>query len=139
MLDLNHPETKYTFAISGQDDAILSIAKRMTLVDTAAKKLLLPRAHEATSKMRQICIAGWGKRQGKLEAIDLLHLQIAELAATPSLNNYVTDWQDKVCTVCQSSITNLENYKDMCYCQKCLELIAGGRHAVNVAFALWCI
>ena len=139
MLDLNHPETKYIFAIAHQDDAILSIAKRMTLVDTETKQLLLPSAHGAISKMRQICIEGWKRRKDKMEALDLLHSQLSELAAIPSVNDYVTEWRDKNCTACGSKITSLESYKDMCYCPTCLKVIEAGRRGVDMAFGLWCI
>jgi hypothetical protein len=139
MLDLNHPQTKFTFAIAGEDGIVLSVAKRMTLVDTAAKSLLLPRAHEATKKMREICIEGWGNKQKKLDAIELVHNQITEFAAVHSTNDFVTDWQGKLCTVCESEITNLEKYDDMLYCPKCLDCIAEGRRAVDHAFGLWAI
>ena len=90
MLDLNHPQTKFVFAIARADDALLSIAKQMTLVDNPTKQLLLPRAHEAILMMRDCCLEGWGKKQKKLDAIDLLHKRITEFAAVPSTNDYVT-------------------------------------------------
>ena len=139
MLDLNHPQTKFVFAIARADDALLSIAKQMTLVDNPTKQLLLPRAHEAILMMRDCCLEGWGKKQKKLDAIDLLHKRITEFAVIPSTNDYVTDWRGKNCTICESPITNLEKYDDMLYCPKCLDLIADGRRAVYAAFGLWCI
>ena len=139
MLDLNHPMTKFTFAIAREDDRILSIAKRMTLVDTDAKTLLLPGAHEAAKKMTEICVSAWGNKRDKLDAIQLLHRQITEFAAIPSANCFVSDWQGKLCTVCGSEITSLPNYEDMIYCPKCLDYIDDGRRAVDQAFGLWCI
>ena len=136
MLDLNHPQTKFIFAMAGEVGIVVSVAKRMTLVDTAAKSLLLPRAHEATKRMREICIEGWGNKKYKLKAIELLHLQITEFSAIHSTNNFVVDWLAKTCTVCESQITNLEEYDDMLYCPKCLDYISGGRRAVDQKFSL---
>src|SRR5438093_8508367 len=80
MLDLNHPQTKFKFAIAREDDAVLSIAKRMTLVRTEEKRALLVRAQEHITKMRQILVEGWRNSQEKSAAIDLLQKQIQILA-----------------------------------------------------------
>jgi hypothetical protein len=137
MLDLNHPQAKYIFAVANEDGIVLSVVKRMTLVDTRTKLLLLPRAEEAIGKMRIISIEGWGEDKNKFDAINLLHRQITEFANICSTNDYATNWQGKICTVCASEITNLANYKDMLYCRKCLDFISGGRSAVDHAFCLW--
>ncbi|TWU52008.1 hypothetical protein [Rubripirellula reticaptiva] len=139
MLDLDHPDTPPTFAISREGDAILSIAKRMTLVSTEAKQALLSRSIAHFAKMRSITIEHWGESKPKLDAIDLLQHDLQRLALQNSTNDFVNDWRGKLCTVCGASITNLEKYSDMLYCPKCLDVIDGGRDAVDQAFGLICI
>lgn len=139
MLDLDHPDTPPTFAISREDDAILSIAKRMTLVSTEAKIELLAQAGPHFATLRSITIDHWGKSKPMLDAIDLLESDLRRLAGLESKNDYVTDWRGKHCTVCSSAITNLESYEDMLYCPTCVKVIDDGRDAVDQAFGLWCI
>lgn len=139
MLDLDHPDTPPTFAISREDDAILSIAKRMTLVSTENKAQLLAQAIPHFAAMRSITIDHWGESKPMLDAIDLLEADLRRLAGLESGNDYVTDWRGKHCTVCSSAITNLESHKDMLYCPECLKVIGDGRYAVDQAFGLWCI
>ena len=139
MLDLNHPDTPLTFAIAREDGAILSIAKRMTLISTEAKRELLDRALAHFAKMRTITVEHWGRSKPKLDAIDVLESDLRRLAALESTNNFVIDWKGKHCTVCSAAITNLEGYNDMLYCATCLKVIDAGRNAVDQAFGLWCI
>lgn len=139
MLDLNHPDTPPTFAIAREDDAILSIAKRMTLISTEAKRELLVRASTHFAKMRKITADHWGESKQMLDAIDVLESDLRRLAALESKNDFVTDWRGKHCTVCTAAITNLEAYNDMLYCPNCLKVIDEGRNAVDQAFGLWCI
>lgn len=139
MLDLNHPDTPYIFAISSEDDALLSIVKRMTLVSTSEKMLLLQRATDHLQAMREITLGYWGSSQSRIEAIDLLASQIETLSAIESQNDFVSDWQGKVCTVCDDRIHNLEQWRDMLYCPTCIKLVDEGRQAVSNAFGLWCI
>ena len=139
MLDLDHPDTPPTFAISRDDDAILSIAKQMTLVSTEVKRELLAKASPHFAKMRSITIDHWGESKPMLEAIDLLESDLRRLAELVSANDFVTDWRGKFCIVCSTGITNLESYEDMLYCPQCLKVIGDGRNAVDRAFGLWCI
>ena len=139
MLDLNHPDTPPTFAIAREDDAILSIAKRMTLISTEAKRELLNRALAHFAKMRTITVDHWGGSKPMLDAIDVLESDLRRLTSLESTNNFVTDWKGKHCTVCSAAITNLEAYNDMLYCPTCLKVIDAGRNAVDEAFGLWCI
>lgn len=122
-----------------EDDAILSIAKRMTLVTTDQKKQLLEQSRMHFAEMRSILAQGWGRSRKKAAAIELLEHELAVLSALPSTNNFEKDWRGKQCSVCENAITNLEHYPDMLYCPKCLELISKGRDAVAQAFGLWCI
>ncbi|MBL8814561.1 MAG: hypothetical protein JNL58_00930 [Planctomyces sp.] len=139
MLDLNHPDTPPTFAISRENDAILSIAKRMTLISTEAKRELLDRALVHFAKMRLITMDHWSGSKPMLDTIDVLEADLRQLAALESKNNFVTDWKGKYCTACSAAITNLEAYNDMLYCPECLKVIDAGRNAVDQAFGLWCI
>ena len=139
MLDLDHPDTPPTFAIAREDDAILSIAKRMTLVSTDTKRELLRSSVPHFDAMRSITSEHWGQSKAMIDAIDLLQSDLQRLAMLPSTNDFVTDWRGKLCTVCGDAITNLETYNDMLYCSTCLKLIDDGRDAVDQAFGLWCI
>lgn len=122
-----------------EDDAILSIAKRMTLVNTDQKIQLLEQSKKHFAEMKSILAQGWGKSKTKIAAIELLEQELAALAALPSTNDFVTDWRGKQCSVCGNAITNLEQYRDMLYCPKCLDVLSKGRDAVDQAFGLWCI
>ena len=137
MLDLEHPNTPHILAISREDDAILSIAKRMTLVSTDAKQHLLETSLTHFESMRSVTTNHWGASKAKLDAINLLQSNLQHLAALDSENDFATDWQGKTCTVCSNAITNLKGYKDMIYCPQCLKTIEGGRRAVDKAFGLW--
>lgn len=137
--DLSHPGSRNIIAISREDDAILSIAKRMTLVSTIEKVELLSRAMTHISKMRRIQLGYWGESAEKSAAIDLLAKQLAELAAVESRNDFAADWRGKICTACGAEISNLEGYEDMICCSPCLNLVFTGRMAVHDAFFLWCI
>lgn len=139
MLDLDHPDTPPTFAISREDCAILSIAKRMTLVSTEAKQALFVQAATHFAVMRSITIDRWGKSKPMLDAIDVLESDLQRLAGLESKNDFLKDWRGECCTVCSSAITNLESHKDMLYCPTCLGVIDAGRYAVDRAFGLWCI
>lgn len=136
MLDLDHPDTKFIFAIAREDDAILAIAKRMTLVSTAEKAELLKEGRKHVSNMREILVQGWKKSPEKTAAIELLAKQLEEYAAIESTNAFVDDWEGKICTVCDTQITNLEGYEDMIYCPTCLDTFSTGRGAVDRAFGL---
>jgi hypothetical protein len=139
MLDLNHPQTKFVFAISREDDRILSIAKKMTLISTEQKREQLKLAGKHFENMRSIMREGWKESRTKELAIAELEKQLAELASTESSNEFLTDWQGKICTVCQTEITDLKGYADMVYCDQCLQTIDSGRRAVDKAFGLWLI
>lgn len=136
MLDLDHPETKFIFAIAREDDAILSIAKRMTLVSTEEKADLLIQGRKHIANMRDILVEGWKKSRKKSAAIDLLSKNLEEFALVESTNDFVDDWKGKICSVCCSEITNLEGYEDMTYCSTCLDKFGPGREAVDKAFGL---
>lgn len=136
MLDLDHPLSRFIFAVAREDDAILSIAKRMTLVSTAAKSALLTSARPHFARMRELQVEGWGESSEQTAAIDFLEQQLAHLASIPSENDFYPDWQGKTCTVCSHQIENLKGYSDMIYCRKCLALIDPGREAVDEAFGL---
>ena len=139
MLDLDHPDTPHTFAIAREDDAVLSIVKRMTLVSTNAKDALLDRAHEHLNAMRKIVNDHWNANPEKLDAIDTLEADVTRLARLESANDYVDNWKGKVCTVCNDKITHLKGYSDMVYCPTCIRQVDDGRGAVDQAFGLWCI
>ncbi len=91
MLDLDRPDTPPTFAISREDDAILSIAKRMTLVSTEAKRPLLAKAAVHFANMRSITIKHWGESRAMLETIELLQSDLHRLAGLASVNDFVSD------------------------------------------------
>ena len=136
MLDLDHPMTKFVFAISREDGAILSIAKRMTLVATPEKRELLNHAHKHIDQMHQIVLKGWGQSDKMSAAIELLQKQVEILASIPSQNDFTINWRGQKCTVCGSLIKNLEQYADMLYCGQCLDTIEPGRMAIDEAFGL---
>lgn len=139
MLDLNHPQSKFIIAISHEDGMILSIAKRMTLISTEKKREQLALARKHFENMRSIMRDGWKKSRNKERAIAKLETQLAQLATTESTNDFLMNWQNKLCTVCHNEITNLEGYPDMIYCRQCVKTIASGREAVAEAFGLWAI
>ena len=139
MLDLNHPQTPFIFAMAREDDAILSLAKKMTLVDTARKKELLETSLRHSAEMKKICDEGFKKTKKKHKAIELLESEITTLALVESTNDFLISWQGAECSVCKSEITNLEGYPDMIYCRTCLGIIDKGRSAVDSAFDLCCI
>ena len=138
MLDPDHPDTPNTFAIAREDDAVLSIVKRMTLVSTNAKDALLERAREHLNAMRKIVNDHWKADPDKLNAIDALEASVTRLATLESANDFANDWKGKVCTICNDRITNPKRY-DMVYCPTCIRQVDDGRDAVDQAFGLWCI
>lgn len=139
MLNLDHPDTDFTLAVAHAADAVLSIAKRMTLVGSPAKVELLSRALLALDGMERTSQQRWPDDGEKLRSIVQLRHEIRELAALVSSNDYLIDAQGKICTVCGAEITCLPGYLEMTYCQPCLGTTDGGRHAVDRAFGLWCI
>ncbi|AFY72183.1 hypothetical protein Syn7502_00008 [Synechococcus sp. PCC 7502] len=139
MLDLNEPLTKFIFAISGQNDAILSICKRMTLVDTEHKRKLLLQAETHLTEMRSITIKGWGNSSEKIDAIDRLQECLISFVAIPSDNNFIHEWVGKHCTVCGGAIEDLAGYADMVYCRRCITHFDAGRKAIDQVFGLWWI
>ncbi len=139
MLDLDHPLSRYVIAVAREDDAILSIAKRMTLVSTEAKRELLASAQPHLVRMRELQREGWGTSAKQMAAIDLLQEQLTQLAAIPSENDFYPDWRGRTCTVCSRPIENLKGYADMVYCRGCIQHIDTGRQAVDQAFGLFAI
>lgn len=139
MLDLDHPLSRYVIAVAREDDAILSIAKRMTLVSTEAKRELLVSSQPHFARMRELQREGWGTSAEQTAAIDLLQQQLTTLAAIPSANDFYPAWQGKTCTVCNRPIENLKGYADMVYCRGCIQYIDTGRQAVDQAFGLFAI
>jgi hypothetical protein len=139
MLNLDHPDTDATLAIAHADVAVLSIAKRMTLVGASQKAALLESALLALDGMERVSRQKWGNDQPKLSAIEQLRLEMRALAALDSSNDFSIDAQGKTCSVCSSAITSLPGFLEMTYCPHCLRTIRGGRHAVDRAFGLWAI
>jgi hypothetical protein len=139
VLDPDHPDTDATIAIAHADDAVLAIAKRMTLVSSPEKPALLDAALRALDEMERIARRQWNGDAARRSAIDLLRDDIRALAALESRNDFVADPHGKVCTVCASAITSLPGYPNMTYCAGCLQRVARGREAVSRAFHLWAI
>jgi hypothetical protein len=139
MLDLNHPLTKFVFAIANEDGKILSIAKKMTLSSNAVKTGQLVIALDHLQNMRQILAEGWGESKKKAKAIIKLEAEMRHLSGIESTNDFLTDWHGRICTVCKTEIQNLDGYPDMVYCRTCIKVIDSGRDAVHRAFGLWCI
>lgn len=139
MLDLNHPQTPFIFAMAREDDAVLSLAKKMTLVSTAEKAELFQKCQKHFSEMRKICSEGFKKSKKKSKTIDQLASEVKVLATTESTNDFLESWRGACCSVCGSEITDLEGYPDMIYCRTCLRVIDRGRAAVDQAFDLFCI
>ena len=139
MLDLNHPKAKFVFAIADQEGRLLSLAKRMTLVNTDEKQKLLVVASQHIAQLRKLLADGWGSSRKKTAAIDNLHKAFSAFAAVPSSNDFAIKWQGQQCTVCRSMIENLVGYPDMIYCRKCISVFDSSRQDVNQAFGLWCI
>lgn len=139
MLDLNDPLSRYVIAVAREDDAILSIAKRMTLVSTEAKRELLLSATPHFTRMRELLAEGWGQSRRKTAAIEKLQQELTHLAELASENDFYPNWQGKTCTVCGRPIENLKGYVDMVYCRGCIQHIDAGRSAVDEAFGLFVI
>ncbi|QDU75002.1 hypothetical protein Pan97_20220 [Bremerella volcania] len=139
MLDLDHPMSRFIVAVAREDDAILSIARRMTLVSTEAKRELLESANPHFTRMRELQREGWGESTEQTAAIVLLKQQLTHLAEIPSENDFYPYRQGKNCTVCSRPIENLKDYPDMVYCHACIAKIDSGREAVDEAFGLFAI
>ena len=140
MLDLNHPQTEYIFAISGRDGAILSLIKKMTLSNSQERLKLLSEVHTHIAAMHSILDSGWNKKRNeKREAIEKLHNCVRELANTHSDNDFIENGVGQICTVCGNEIEDLEGYSDMVYCRTCIRVTDQGRKAVEIAFNLYAI
>jgi hypothetical protein len=129
MLDLNHPMTEHIFAASRHDDAILSIAKRMTLVPTEERDALLCRSREHFASLRKLNQEHFEHSDFIASAIDELESGCEKIASLVSTEDH-TDGCGS-CPVCSTVITNLKDYQDMTYCGKCLGLISAQRAALD--------
>src|SRR5215212_4788898 len=54
MLDLNHPMTRWTFAASREKDAVLSLAKLMTLLPTAQRQQVFKRLRRHIQRLQRL-------------------------------------------------------------------------------------
>lgn len=54
MLDLKHPQTKWIFDTSREDDAILSFSKLMTLLPTTQRQQILSRVARPIERLRRL-------------------------------------------------------------------------------------
>src|SRR4051794_34233099 len=89
MLDLDHPDTDFTLAVARADDAVLSLAKRMTLVSTSEKAALLDQALVALDEIARIARQRWSDDRKKISAIEELREGMRALAALDSSNDFL--------------------------------------------------
>ena len=134
MLDLDHPDTPHTFAIARADDALLALAKRMTMASTEDRKVLLKQARTHLQDMRKTVFGHWNGCSSKLQAIAELQEGLTRLSAIESDDDTDIN-RNRVCAACKNRIVQQE----LAYCPSCIEEVASGRQAISEAFGLWCI
>jgi hypothetical protein len=137
--DLDDPMSKAILAAARHDDAILHIAKRMTLVPTEARAKLLERCQEHLSALRTLNDEHFRASTFIASSIDALERGLASIAVLKSLEDH-SDGSGN-CPVCGTRITHLKDYTDMIYCGKCLDHISEPRQNFDSleGFGLCCI
>ncbi|MGB1252026.1 MAG: hypothetical protein ACPG8W_15520 [Candidatus Promineifilaceae bacterium] len=139
MLDLDHPQARFIFAMADEEAAITAIALQITAVDTEARQILLLYAYEHFDNMHAVLVKGWGVSQSKSDAIHTLQTQLQHLAMQPSQNNFDATGSKSACDVCGSQRQTLLTHPKDSYCPTCFDSVSTGRQAVSDAFGLWCI
>jgi len=125
MLDFNHPQARWRFAASRENDAILTFTKLMTLLPSPLRQQLLPRISRHLERLRRINREHFAASEFIDHAISDLEIGYKHIANLQS-NESRLDGHG-VCPVCGSEITDLADYSDMTYCNTCLDHIQDPR------------
>ena len=118
MLDLDHPQTNWIFEASGLEGAVLTRAKKMTLVPTCERKDLLDEVFIFCDDMKILNKKHFSNSNFINEAVDELYKACTDIANIDASKD-MTDGTGN-CEVCNTRITNLKGYSDMIYCDTCL-------------------
>jgi hypothetical protein len=129
MLDLKHPQTKWIFAASREEDAILSFAKLMTLLPTPQRQQILSRVARPIERLRQLNREQFGASSFIESAISDLGSGCHAIAGLQSTESRLDGHGN--CPVCGSEIFDLPEYHGMPCCRRCLELIADARQRLE--------
>ena len=131
MIDPTDPAHMHFCQFAGCDNAILFLARQMTLATTEQRASLLQECAAAFAAMRQAAELAWPKDSSKNSAVDLLEQRIKELAHTPSQNDFLKTWGGKRCTVCETPITAPKGLQRLAYCPHCISGVQDARTALK--------
>jgi hypothetical protein len=131
MIDPADPAFMHFCQFAGCDNAILFLARQMTLATTEQRASLLVECEAAFAAMRQAALLAWPEDSSRNSAVDLLEERVKELAHTPSQNDFLKTWGGKRCTVCGTKIAAPKAVLRLAYCPHCISGVHDARIALK--------
>jgi hypothetical protein len=138
MLNRNHPQTKWIFAASRHDDAVLTLAKLMTLLPTIERQQLLGRIARHIERLHRLNREHFNASAFIERAISDLESACRSIANLQSGESRLDG--RGTCPVCSSAITDLPDHDDV-YCARCLDIVSDARRRLDSSegFGTWAI
>lgn len=128
MLDLKNPQSMRIIEASRADDAILELAKLMTLLPTAQRQQVLVRIAEPIEKLHRLNREHFGNSDFIEKAITDLEIGCKTIASLESTESRLDGIG--VCPVCGTDIGGLRKHSAP-YCGKCLAAISDARERIE--------
>ena len=127
--DIDSPQSQAIFKASGLEDAILTRAKKMTLLPAEQREKLLNECEEKLIELEKICNESFNGNKNILGAINIYRDGLKKIATTKAKLDLTSGVGN--CEVCGNKITSHTDYPDMIYCQQCLNYISEARRRLE--------
>lgn len=131
MLDLNHPQTPYTFAASTQLGIILEQCELMTLWDARRRQFCMANVRPALAALRWLAHEWFADSPRLPDALADLECRVEQLAGL--LPHGSREWGGRAseCPVCGATATGPSEYNSISYCSPCMDLITPAKMRVE--------
>ena len=137
MLDLNHPHTRYVFAASGADDALLNLAKAITLELREGRITLLQKCDPYFEML--VANAGHMERGAEFEPVVAdFRASMKKLAELNVVLDAPARESGEPCPVCEDVTAAIPGTAEN-YCATCIDVISKSRARVDRFFGFWAI
>ena len=123
------------FEVAGCDTALLFLARKMTLVNTAKRSALLAEATTPLNEMQRLVETTWPGDTVRASAVRGIEEQLTALAGVRSENDFLINWGAKRCTVCDRLIGAPKGMPHLACCAGCLAPFQEARKVLRDSFA----